>query len=318
MRAVTFEQFGAPEVLHVGTMPDPHPKAGEVVIQVAASTVNPTDTLMRAGKQSALMDDLKPPFIAGMEFAGHVHMLGEAVEGLSVGEPVMGVVNPRRSAGGAHAEFICVPAASVAPLRASADLTEAATIPMNGLTALIVMESLEPLLGDTVLVTGAAGAVGGYVIQLAKSAGFRVLADAKTDDVELVRRLGAEIIVPRGDGFAAAVTQACPDGVDAVVDCALLGDRVSSLVRKGGIAISLRRANAIRDSRLRTAYVSVTDRMTDAKALARLSELFSSGILSPRVAMRLPMSEAPQAHKLVEQGGVRGRVVLTFNGCCKP
>ena len=273
MHAVTFEKFGPPDVLQVGTIADPHPNAGEVVIQVAASTVNPTDTLMRAGKQSALMEDLKPPYIAGMEFAGHVQVLGENVEGLSVGEPVMGVVNPRRPAGGAHAELVCVPAASVAPLKTNADLAGAATIPMNGLTALIVMEFSEQLLGDTILVTGAAGAVGGYVIQLAKSAGFRVLADAKPEDVELVRRLGADIVVPRGEGFDAAVMRACPDGVDAVVDCALLGDRVSPLVRKDGIAVSLRRANAIRDSRLKTAYVSVTDRMTDAKALARLSEL---------------------------------------------
>ncbi len=314
MRAVTFMKFGDPEVLALQELPEPMPAPGEVVVRVRATTVNPTDLLMRAGLQAALMTTLKPPYIAGMEFAGHVHSIGEGVSGLNVGQPVMGAVNPRRPAGGAHAELLALPSASVTPLAPEVDLALAATVPMNGLTACLVMDALELQTGQTVLVTGAAGAVGGYVIQLAKSAGLKVIADAKDSDVALVRSLGADVIVLRGEAMAAAVRQHSPDGVDGLVDCALLGDNAAALVRSGGTAVSLRRSNQFTDARVRARYVSVIDAMNDSAALQRLAELMRTGQLTPRVAHRLPAEQAAQAHRLVEQGGLRGRVVLMFDG----
>ena len=95
MLAVTFAEFGGPDVLRITALSEPVPGAGEAVVRVAAAPVNPTDILMRSGKQASLMTDLKPPYIAGMEFAGHVHSVGNDVSGLTVGQPVMGVVNPR-------------------------------------------------------------------------------------------------------------------------------------------------------------------------------------------------------------------------------
>jgi NADPH:quinone reductase len=312
MRAVVFDAFGGPEVLQVRTIDDPAAGPGDVVVKVAAATVNPTDTLMRAGKQAAMMTDLAPHYVAGMEFAGRVHRVGAGVSDFAPGQPVMGVVNPRRPGGGAHAEYVSVPAASIVPLDPAADLVAAATLPMNGLTALMVLEALTSRPPGTVLVTGAAGAVGGYVIQLAKLAGLRVVADAKSEDVELVRTLGADDIVPRGSGFSAAVVRCCPAGADAVVDAALLGTAVAGLVRNGGMAVCLRRADAIQDPRLDTRYINVTARMNDTDALRRLASLLANRILQPRVGLALPMSDAAQAHQLVERGGVRGRVVLRF------
>ena len=96
MRAVVFDEFGGPEVLHVRAVGDPVVGSGEVVVKIAAASVNPTDTLMRAGKQVAMMSGLTPPYVAGMEFAGHVHLLGDGVLDFEPGQPVMGVVNPRR------------------------------------------------------------------------------------------------------------------------------------------------------------------------------------------------------------------------------
>jgi NADPH:quinone reductase-like Zn-dependent oxidoreductase len=311
MLASGFTDFGGPEVLRVVTLPEPVAGPGEVVVRVAAATVNPTDTLMRAGRQTALMAGLSPPFVAGMEFAGHIHALGGPCGTLRVGQPVMGLLNPRRPGGGAHAQYVRVPAASLALLPPALDLVEAATVPMNGLTAWMALEALELCPGGMVLVTGAAGAVGGYVIQLARHAGLTVIADAREEDADLVRRLGAHHVVPRGEGMDAAVRRRCPAGVDGLVDGALLGERAGALVRSAGVAVSLRRSNAIADSRLRQHGVSVTERLCDTAALAALAGLVRKGVLVPRVARTLPLSRAAEAHRLVEQGGLRGRVVLT-------
>jgi NADPH:quinone reductase len=175
----------------------------------------------------------------------------------------------------------------------------------------MVIEALDLPRGASVLVTGAAGAVGGYVIQLARRAGLTVAGVAKQEDVDLVRRLGADEIVPRGDEMGAALRRRWPHGVDGLVDAALMGESAAALVRDGGVAVTLRRSNPIVDPRLVVRHVSVTDRVDDAAALQRLAQLLNDGVLTPRVAVRLPLAEAAQANGLVEQGGLRGRVVLT-------
>ena len=113
MKSVAFHEYGDSSVLQVIERDIPSPAAGEVVVEVVAAPVNPTDLMMRDGKQAAMMTELTPPYIAGMEFSGHVHAVGEGVT-LKPGQPVIGVVNPRRQAGGAHTQYVCVPAGQVA------------------------------------------------------------------------------------------------------------------------------------------------------------------------------------------------------------
>jgi NADPH:quinone reductase len=310
MRAAAFHEFGGPQQVQLLDLPMPRAGSGEVVVRVAAATVNPTDVLMLTGMQAPLMTTLKPPFVAGMEFAGVVHETGDGVTTLSPGQPVMGIVNPRRPERGAHAEYVVVPQESLAALPGCADLVGAATLPMNGLTALMVIEALALRRGATVLLTGAAGAVGGYVIALAREAGLTVIADAKDTDVDWVRQQGAHEVVPRGDAMAAAVRAAHPAGVDGLVDAALLGNAAAALVRDGGIAVTLRRSNPVTDARLRTHNVAVTDRVLDASALRRIAQWLVDGVLVPRVAERVPLADAAQAFRMLERGGLRGRVVL--------
>jgi NADPH2:quinone reductase len=312
MRAIAFHQFGGPELLTVLELPVPTPKAGEVVVKVAASTVNPTDLMMRSGQQAGMMTELKPPYIAGMEFSGHVHALGDAAACLSLGQAVMGIVNPRRPAGGAHAEYICVPAASLVPVPDGIDLVEAATVPMNGMTAKMVLESLALPPGSRVLITGSAGAVGGYVIALAKRGGLHVVADAKDEDRELILKLGADEVVPRGDAMVAAVRARYPGGVDGLVDGALLGNPAAALVRDGGTAVALRKTNVTTDPRVNNKHVGVLNEVTNTAGLHWVAEQLSKGVLTPRIAVRLPFTEAVKAHSMLERGGMRGRVVLIF------
>lgn len=190
MLTVAFERFGGPEVLHLIHREIPTPDTDDVVVKVIASTVSPTDIMMRDGRQASLMSGLNPPYIAGSEFAGVVHSLGDPSDSrLMVGAPVMGIVNARRPDGGAHTEYLRVPAASVVPISPDIDLGHAASVPMNGMSAMLALEALALPVESSVFVTGGAGAVGGYVIQLAKLAGLKVVADAKESDIGLLRRI---------------------------------------------------------------------------------------------------------------------------------
>lgn len=310
MRAAGFEEFGAANVLRVVERPVPVAGPGDVVVRVAASTVNPTDVLMRSGKQAAMMGGLSPPFVAGNEFSGTVHAIGDGVTGFAVGMPVMGAVNPRRPEGGSHAEYVRVPATALVAVPAGADLIQAATLPMNGLTALLVMDALhEPEL-RSLLVTGGAGALGGYVIELARRRGLHVVADGNEADVYLLRKLGAEHVVARGAGMEAGVRRIYPSGVDAAVDCALLRDRAAALVRDGGVVVCVRRNIRLADTRVTSRAISVTDQPVDPNSLQQVAQLWAAGALTARVARVLPLEQAAEAHQLVEAGGMRGRVVL--------
>lgn len=313
MQAMAHKTFGGPDVLEVVELPLPVPAEGEVVVRVVAATVNPTDTMMRAGKQAAAMTELTPPYIPGMEFSGYVHSVGNNESHLSIGQRVMGIVNPRRPQGGALQQYVCVPAVSLIPIADDVDLIDAATVPMNGLTAQMTIEAVNLAPGDTLLVTGGAGAVGGYVIPLAKAAGLIVIADGKNEDTNLLKELGADEVLPRGDALSAALGESHPDGVAGLIDTALIGDEISKHVRDGGTTVALRGTHTINDARLNNVAVSVGSQMTNAAALTSLGQSFDKGVLTTRVAHRLPMTEAAQAHKLVEQGGLRGRVVLIFD-----
>ncbi len=311
MRAVTFRAFGGPEVLMLEDLPSAAPPGdGEVAVDVFATTVNPTDLMMRSGQQAAMMADLPPPWIAGMEFAGVVVAAGQGA--LPIGTPVMGVVNPRRLKGGAYAQRILVPAASVVAVEHGTDLVAAATVPMNALTALLALEALNLKPGATLLVTGAAGVLGGHVVALAKANGLRVLANVSAADAADLR--GNATILPRDDGMAAALRAIVPDGVDGLVDCALMGSVAEALVRDGGAAVSVRRSQPVQDPRLCGEVVSVLSGMERRDLLDRVGLGFTEGTFRPRVASGgvFPAERASDAHRMAETRGFRGRVVITL------
>lgn len=300
-RSVVFRHFGGPEVLQIADRPILAPAADEVVVRVAGAAVNPTDLMMRGGQQARLMTALEPPFVAGMEFSGRIHARGEGVA-LDIGQPVIGVVNPRRPQGGAHAEYVVVPAASVATVGEGVDLVDAGTIPMNALTAILALELAGVGAGDTVVITGGTGMVGGFALQLAKKRGIRTIANG--NDEALLRGFGADEVIPRdlGQGGVKA---------DALIDAALLGAPAAALVRDGGAAISLRMSHPIEDPRLRASYVSVIDGMERTEHLEEIAGMLNDGSLRPRVAERFAFTDAAAAHRKAEERG-RGRVVLTF------
>lgn len=309
MRAVALRQFGGPEVLEVLEMPRPAAGPGEVLVRVQAATVNPTDLALRAGFRRP---SLPPPYIPGMELSGVVAELGAGVEGIGIDDEVMAIVSPMRPAGGAQAEFVPVPVASLAPVPRGTPLLEAATLPMNGLTVRRALDLLGLRPGATLAVTGAAGAVGGYAIELGKLLGLRIAADAAPADEELVRSLGADIVVPRGPEMADALRQAMPDGVDAVLDAALLGQAVLPAIRDGGQIAAVRPYQGDTERGIAVRQVMVTDYIANRQALAELGAMAAAGELTLRVAATFPPEQAAEAHRRLQAGGVRGRLVIVF------
>lgn len=310
MKAVGITRFGGPEVLQIVERPVPEPGDGEVRIRVAAATVNPTDVALRSGRHGA-PEGLEPPYVPGMELAGTIDA-ASAGTGYRPGDRVMAIVSPRTAGGGAQAEYVVVPADSVAAVPDGIGLIEAATLPMNGLTVRRALDLLGLGPGETLAVTGAAGAVGGYAIQLGKVAGLRVVADAYPKDSELVASLGADVVVPRGDEVAAAIRLATGDGVDALVDAAVMGPLVLPAVRDGGQVAAVRPFRGETERSIKIVLVLVGEYLHEAGKLAELAQLVEAGRLTLRVARTLPADQAAEAHRLFEAGGVRGRLVLTF------
>jgi NADPH:quinone reductase-like Zn-dependent oxidoreductase len=309
MRAVALTEFGGPDVLALHHVPIPEPGADEVRIRVHAATVNPADTLFRTGAQHAHAA-ISGEYVPGMEAAGVVVEVGAAVTSVVVGDRVMAIARPASTRRGAYAEHLVVPARSVARIPDQLDLVHAATLPMNGMTALLGLRALRLALGRTLGVTGAAGAVGGYTIELAKDEGLHVVCDAAPPDVELVRTLGADEVVPRGAAVADAMRVVAPDGVDGLADAAVQLGLVVGAVRPGGSIAVLRDWSGPMPDGIAVRRVRAGDHLQDPGAMNRLGQLVERGVLTPRVSRVFPLEQAADAHRLLETGGVRGRLVL--------
>ncbi len=312
MKAVGLTEFGNPDVLHIVDLPDPQPGPGQVRIRVHAAAVNPTDTGLRSGGRAAQLKDIPPPYVPGMDAAGTLDQIGPGTStDLQIGDHVMAIVVPSGSHG-AYSELLVVPAESVTRVPAGATDAEAATLPMNGLTTRLALDLLGLRAGQTLAVTGAAGAVGGYGVQLGKAAGLRIIADAAPQDEQLVKELGADVVVPRGADFAEHVRAVVPVGADGLIDAALLNELAIPAVRDGGRSATLRgyTSESERGITFHPVFVRTYARAHDK--LDRLREQAEAAEVTLRVARTLPAEHAAEAHRILEAGGTRGRLVLEF------
>lgn len=309
-KAVGVVEPGGPEALEVIDLPEVQAGPGEIRIRVHAAAVNPVDTHRRRGTAVDPATE-SPPYVPGMDAAGIVDQIGDgAVTSLVVGDPVVCMVVPRGHHG-AYRQQLVVPAAAVARAPAGVTMAEAATLPMNGLTARLTLDllGLEP--GQTLAVTGAAGCYGGYTVQLAKAEGLVVVADAAPHDEELVRSLGADLVVPRGDDVAVAIRARVPGGVDGLADGSVQNARVLDAVRTGGAVASVRRGWSPEAERgIEHHLVRVARYENDDDRLDRLCRQCEAGILTPRVDRTYPMTRAADAHRALEARGARGRQVI--------
>ena len=312
MRAVGLFTFGGPEMLQVVDLPEVHAGPGQVRIRVHAATINPTDIAVRNGMRAEQQKADPPPYVPGMEVAGVLDEAGDGVpERLKLGDAVIGIVVPKGSHGAYRAQ-IALDARSVVRAPAGKSHAEAATLPMNGLTARQSLDHLKLAPGQVLAVTGAAGAYGGYVIQLARSEGLTVIADAAEKDEALVRSLGADIVVRRGDDVATRFREHFPEGVDGLADGAVLNEKVIAAVRDGGAFTSVRGFLGEPQRDIRFSQTLVRSYAEDWEKLERLVQQVEAGVLTLRVAETYPPERTAEAHGRFEAGGTRGRLIIEF------
>ncbi len=316
MKAVTFSTYGTPDVLEIRELPIPEPGAGEVRVRVHSAAVNPTDAAFRAGAYAPLVDqltDVVPPFVPGMDASGFIDAIGPGVDDrLSVGEKVVAFVRPVSPQGGAYAEYVVLPETSVVQAPRGLDLAASSTFLMNAMTASAALEELALKPQDWLVVTGAPGMLGGYLIQLAKHQGLRVIADAAPKDVEIVSGFGADKIVPRGDDFSAAVRASLPDGALGLADAGITNEMAVPAVADDGVMIAFQGWQGPVDRGIRLFQLFIAAWGDDTARMQSLVADVESGVLDIRLLESLTPEQASQAHRSMHAGGIRGRNVLTF------
>ncbi|WP_030721401.1 NADP-dependent oxidoreductase [Streptomyces sp. NRRL F-2580] len=297
MLAVVVNEFGGPERVELAEVPVPRPAAGQVRVRVRAAGVNPVDGAVRAGVFGGAGQRLG----LGWEVAGEIDEVGADVTGHSRGDRVVGLHYGAVKPLGTHAEYAVLDASAVVAAPTTVDAVAAAGLPLAGLTAARAVDLLGLAPGASVLVTGAAGVVGGLAVQLAARAGLVVTALAGEGDETFVRSLGAAGFVPRG---------AAPAGpVDGVLDTAVLGEPALGFVRDGGVYVGVIPGAA--PAAERGIRVEEQEVAADGEHLARLVALVDAGELTLRVADTFPLADAPKAHDRLATAGVRGRIILT-------
>lgn len=312
MKVVGMMAHGGPEVLKVYETEEVHAGPGQIRIANKAAAVNPTDLVARSGVYADRQNAFSPPWVPGMDAAGIVDEIGPGVvTDIALGDRVMAMVVPQGQHG-AYASSIVLNQDAVVPAPASLSHAETASLPMNTLTARLSLDLLKLQTGQTLAVTGGPGAYGGYVIELAKTEGITVIADAKPDDEALLKKLGVDIIVPRGQGFAERVREHFPQGVDGVADGALLNELAIPAVKDGGAFTSIRGFKGKPQRDIEFTATWVTRYNDDFPKLDQIRQLVDAGKVTPRVAGVVSPEEAYLAHERLEAGGSRGRWIIEF------
>lgn len=311
MKAVRFHETGGPEVLRYEDADQPVPGSGEVRIRVAGSAFNPADGGMRGG---FLPIPVTLPHVPGYDVSGTIDALGDGVDGLAVGQDVVGFIP--MSADGSAAQYVVAPADALVTAPTRIPLADAAGLPSVGLTAsqaLFEAGGLEA--GQRVLINGAGGPVGGYAVQLAKRAGAYVIATASPRSTEIVKTAGADEII---DHTTTSVLDVVTEPVDVLLNLApITPDRFTALVtlvRDGGAVVSTTPTVTTPGDEGRGVRAATVFLHPDADVLSRLVTLVDSGDLHVEIARRVPLSELPAIHRQAEAGQVHGKVVAVPPG----
>jgi NADPH2:quinone reductase len=313
MRAIVLPRFGGPELLQAQEVQDPVAGPGELLVRIVASGTNPVDAKLRADGRWA---GLAPPVVLGYDASGVVEAVGPGVKGFAVGDEVFYtpeiIGNPR----GTYAELNAVPAAIAARKPHRLSHAEAAAIPLAGGTAWdAIVRRLAVRPGETVLVHGGAGGVGTFAIQIARACGARVIATAGPNNQETLRAMGADVCVDyrREDPAAVALRETGGAGVDAVfttVGGATVAASVPATRPGGRIATILGFSGDLGPFYARNLTLHGVFLTREARRLEELGRLVDQGKLAPVVDRVLPLSDVAEAHRRLDSGHGRGKVVL--------
>ncbi|QKS01416.1 NADP-dependent oxidoreductase [Sphingomonas sp. CL5.1] len=322
MHAIAIDGFGGPEVLRLTDLPRPAPRPGEVLVRVAYAGVNPADWKAREGKLARYFD-YHFPFVLGFDLSGTVAEMGLGVESLTPGDRVFGMSRQGQGENGAYAEYCLAWPTMLAPVPQGMSLAEAAGLPTAGATAYGALVDAGGLkTGQAVLVNGGAGGIGSLAIQIARAAGARVAATCSARNADYVRSLGAERAIDyAGEDVVAAARDWSEGGVDLVLDAVGLGTLPGSatdLVKPGGAFVEIETLiSHVSEADIATAATRGVRILSNMIAVARqpehlamLAELCAQGRVKPAPIEVLPLADAAEAHRRVEGGHVRGKIVL--------
>jgi NADPH:quinone reductase-like Zn-dependent oxidoreductase len=299
MKAVVVHQYGGPEVLKFEDYPDPVPGPGEVLVRVAATSMNPIDYKRRAG----LTKDFYPltfPGLIGVDLAGTIMTGGPGVEGFSVGDKVFAMAD------NTYAELCVVKAAMLAKIPTGLDLIQAAALPLVTITGNQLMSATGIKAGQTVMVVGAVGNVGRSAVFTAKQRGAAVIAGVLKRQIDEAKTVGADQVVPTDDDTAIASLSP----LDAIADTVggRTAEKLIARVKAGGVYASVVEApqNAAKYPSVRVAHVFSK---FDRKTLESMAEAVRDGKLVIPISQKLPLNEAAEAQSEAEKGGV-GKILL--------
>ncbi|MFI6566007.1 NADP-dependent oxidoreductase [Streptomyces sp. NPDC050534] len=309
MKAVRFHEYGDPSVLRYEDVELSVPGSGEVRIRVAATSFNSVDGNIRGGFMQGPIP-VTLPHTPGIDVAGTVDALGEGVDGIAVGDEVIGFLPMDGS--GAAAQYVLAPAEVLTPAPKSVPLADTAALPVVSLTAWQALFDHGNLTaGQRVLINGAGGAVGGYAVQLAKNAGAHVIATAGPRSSEQVTSAGADEVI---DHTTTEVTAAVTEPVDVVLNLAPIDPAqlaaLPGLIRSGGVLVNTTVwMPAPSDEERGVRGIDMFVR-SDAQQLSRLVTLIDSGQLRVDVAERVPLAELRALHTRAAEGAVHGKVIV--------
>jgi NADPH:quinone reductase-like Zn-dependent oxidoreductase len=298
--------YGGPEVLQYEDAPRPQLRKDEVLIRVHAAGVNPLDWKVRAGLSNGTVQH-KLPLIPGWDVSGVVDEVGAGASQFKKGDEVIAMADPTRD--GAYGDYIAVCEAALAPKPKSLHHVRAAAVPLSALTAwrsLFYLGHLQS--GQRILIHGASGGVGHFVVQLAKWKGAHVLATASTKNQELLRKLGADETID----YTSQKFEEVAEKVDLVLDT-IGGDtqqRSWRVLNKGGALVSLVQLPSEQKARRFGVRGILCSVQPDGVQLSKIAELIDSAKLKPIIDRILPLSEARRAHELSQNGHIRGKIVL--------
>lgn len=300
MKAIRYHEFGGPEVLALDEVATPQPAAGQVLVKVVAAGVNPADWKMRKG----LFGQIPLPITPGLEGAGVVEAVGDGVTEFQPGDEVFGIL------AGSYAGYALAGVGDIQPKPANLTFEQAATVSVGALTAWGALEAAKLEAGQRVLVHGAAGGVGLYVVQLAKLKDVHVIGTASAGNLDYVRSLGAETVLD----YKAAPFETQVSGLDAVIDTVggELAERSFKVLRPGGVYVTVAGRLAPEAGEAEGVRAVGAGRAPHIH-LTQIAALLKSGELVPAVGKVFPLMDARQAHELSVTGHGRGRILLKIN-----
>ena len=306
MRAVVVEEFGGADAAQVMVVDDPQPGPEEVVVEVAAAGINPVDTATRKGLLHEAGLHQQPPVRLGWDVAGRVRAVGAGVRRIRPGQPVIGLSDRLNAPTKSHGELVTLDEVAVSGVPAESDLTRLSILPLAGLTAWQALKRTAVHRGQTLLVTGAAGAVGSLIAQLARLEGVAVIGAGREQHRERIEAFDATFVdVAR---LAEDVREAVPSGVDAAIDTAVLGAASLDAVRSGGRHVSL--VVTERPAPLRGIESTSVAVRGSWRQLTILASLHATGALCVPEPSTYPLTEAAAAYAAAEEPA-NGRTALT-------